>query len=189
MYNNVMRVILASASPRRQELLKQVFSEFDIAVSNANEDFVEATPYDNVMTTAFNKASAIAREYDDLVIGMDTTVFMDNKYYNKPVTQEDARRMLKELSGRVHTVYTGICILYHDKRYSFYDKSDVVLNDLSDEFIEEYILSGSPMDKAGAYGIQDNGIVKSYIGDYTTIMGLPINKLKAELKEIIGYGD
>lgn len=183
-----MRIILASASPRRQQLLRNIVKDFVTVTSNADESLVMNTPEDNVMNIAKNKALSVARAKDDLVIGSDTTVYMDGAYYNKPADEEDARRMLRELSGRVHTVYTGVCIVYKDMVRCFYDKTAVKFNELDDKFIEEYVASGSPMDKAGAYGIQDGNIIESYEGDYTAIMGLPVKKLRTALREILNNG-
>lgn len=190
LYNTIyMRVILASGSPRRQQLLRNIVKEFVIVTTNADERFQFDTPEENVISVAKNKALSIDRTRDDLVIGCDTTVYMDGKYYNKPESEEDARRILTELSGRVHTVFTGVCIAYQDKLRCFYDRSEVEFNQLGLEFINDYILTGSPMDKAGAYGIQDDGIVKNYEGDYSTIMGLPLIRLRTELRENFGYGN
>ena len=119
-----------------------------------------------------------------MVTGADTTVYM-GKYYNKPVDEKDAEDILKALNGREHEVYTGVCIVYKDIVRCFYDKSAVKFNTLSEEFIKDYISSGLPMDKAGAYGIQDEGIVQCYKGDYTNIMGLPVGKLRNELRAML----
>jgi septum formation protein len=180
-----MRVILASASPRRQALLKNIFPHFLVVTTDADEAFVYDTPEDNVINVARNKVVTVNRDIEDLVIGADTTVYMDGKYYGKPMTNENAKAMLRELSGRTHTVYTGVCIAYNDKSIVFSESANVTFHDLSDEFIEDYVLSGSPLDKAGAYGVQDEGIVACYEGEYANIMGLPLIRLRKELEGII----
>lgn len=180
-----MGIILASKSPRRQLLLKEIFEDFKVVTSDASEVFLLETPEANVMNVSRNKAEAIERNYDDLVIGSDTTVYMNGKYYGKPENQADAKRMLRELSGNEHIVYTGVCVIYKDTINCFCDIAYVNIYKLSDEFIDRYILSGSPMDKAGAYGIQDGGIVESYRGDKSTIMGLPLKMLKVKLRDIM----
>jgi len=169
--------------------MKNIVSDFVVFTSNADETFIYDTPEENVMNIARNKALAVERMKDDLVIGSDTTVYLDGVYYNKPIDENDAKRMLRELSGRVHTVYTGVCIAYKDKVKCFFDKTDVKFNELEESFIEEYVSSGSPLDKAGAYGAQDEHIVQSFEGEYTTIIGLPVAKLRKELTEIINGKD
>lgn len=183
-----MRVILASASPRRQRLLQDIVDDFTSMTPLVDEDFDCSTPQDNVMSIARRKLDAVPSQEETLVISADTTVYMDGKYYNKPSDQEQARAMLKELSGRVHKVYTGVCIRYKGKVDCFFDCADVEFNELSQEFIDDYIRTGSPLDKAGAYGIQDKGIVSSYQGDYNTIMGLPLDMLRLKIEEIVGNG-
>ena len=183
-----MRVILASASPRRQALLKNIFSEFVIVTTDADESFLYDSPEENVINVALNKAMTVCCNRDDLVISADTTVYMDGKYYGKPLTEENAIAMLRELSGRRHTVFTGVCIAYNGKHVTFSEAAAVTFHPLSEEFISAYVASGSPLDKAGAYGVQDEGIVAFYEGEYANIMGLPLIRLRKELEGIINGG-
>ncbi len=184
-----MEIILASASPRRKELLGHIFDNFRIVVTDIDESFTLISPEENVMKIATNKVNAIDSSFETLIIGADTTVFLDGVYYNKPINEADAARMLAELSGKTHKVYTGICIKYRNKLYSFFEVSNVTFNNLSYNDIDRYITIKQPLDKAGAYGIQDNAVVASYTGDYNNIMGLPVDRLAREIKEIIGYGN
>lgn len=184
-----MKMILASSSPRRQLLLREIIDDFEIKTSFADESFVCQLPQENVMRVARMKLNSIEPENDTVYISADTTVYMDGKYFNKPKSVEEAREMLELLSGKTHKVYTGVCIRYNGKIDCFYDCASVEFNLLSDEYIDNYIATGSPMDKAGAYGIQDKGVVKSFNGDYNTIMGLPVDMLKHRLEEIMKNGN
>lgn len=174
-----MKVVLASASPRRQQLLKEIFEHFDIKSPDIDEQIEFKAPSKTVCSLAKLKAEAVAVD-EALVIAADTLVWK-GKFYGKPSNAVAARQMLEELSGKAHYVYTGVCLKTQDKIRVFYDKAKVYLNQLDADFISQYIKSQSPLDKAGAYGIQDDGLVKSYKGDYSTIVGLPIKKLKKEL--------
>lgn len=179
------KVILASTSPRRRELLKEIFPSFSI-VSPTGEENETDTPQETVLKISQAKADSIQIDYD-ILISADTIVVLDNKILGKPNSKEVAFQMLRALSGKIHYVYTGVCIKYKiDEKILtkiFYDKSEVVLKNMSDEEIIRYIESGSPMDKAGAYGIQD-GVVDSYKGSYSNIVGLPIEKIKDELSNL-----
>ena len=126
------------------------------------------------------------KKYPDLlVIGCDTIVYFNGKVLGKPKSREEAERTLKELSGKTHSVYTGVCICSPEKRLTRFDKTEVEFNLLSDGFIKNYVDGGSPMDKAGCYGIQDGGVVKSYSGSYTNVVGLPLELLEKMLKEVL----
>ncbi len=135
-----------------------------------------------VIGNARLKAAAVG-DPDALVIAADTVVFMNGKYYLKPRSVDDARRILGELSGKTHYVYTGVCLQKGDKVVTFFEKSAVKFKKVSKESIDAYIATGSPMDKAGAYGIQDDIVVKGHKGSYSNIMGLPLEKLADALKE------
>lgn len=180
-----MRVILASNSPRRKELLGQIFDDFDVMPQNVQEKCDKVRPGSIVMTLARQKLGDLPKLYKDcVIIASDTIVYRNKKIYGKPKSQAHAKEILCELSDKWHSVYTGICVFYADKTYTAYDKSLVKFKLLDDSIIEEYIATGSPMDKAGAYGIQDKQVVEKYKGSYTNIVGLPMEKLKELLKNI-----
>lgn len=181
-------IILASQSPRRKELLKLLGLEFEIHVSNIDETInTELSIQDMVMDLAYQKAKKVFNQFpDDVVIGSDTIVVNNNNILGKPKSRDDAFNMLKELSGKVHSVITAVSILTpkHDK--IFYNETKVTFYKLSDKEIYKYIDTNEPMDKAGAYGIQGHAakFVKSIEGDYYTVMGLPIGMLYQNLKDV-----
>lgn len=170
-------IILASQSPRRKEILSVLFGDIHIKTNNHEESYKSVRPSSVVMEIAKKKVIGIGTN-DDVVIGADTIVYYEGEFLGKPKDEEDAKRILGKLSGNTHYVYTGVAIKTQGKTITFYDKSKVIFNRLSNEFIEEYVRGGSPMDKAGAYGVQDGGLVKKYVGSYTNILGLPVEKLK-----------
>ena len=181
-------VILASSSPRRKELLKQVVSDFTILVSNIDESIdrpekVEDIPYE----LAYRKAKAISVDhYEDIVIGSDTIVAIDNEVLEKPIDEIDAYRMLSRLNNNTHKVISGVAIIYQDKEIRFIETSYVTFNNLTEKELKDYIATKDPLDKAGAYGIQNPyiNLVKKYEGEYENIVGLPIKRLKEELKKL-----
>ena len=181
-------VILASSSPRRKELLKRIISNFEIKVSNIDESInrpqsVSEIPYE----LAYRKAKEIAKDhYNDIVIGSDTIVAINNEVLEKPVDEKDAYRMLKLLNNNTHEVISGIAILYQDKEIRYIEKSFVTFNNLTDKEILDYIATKDPLDKAGAYGIQNEyiNLVKEFSGEYDNIVGLPLLRLEKELKNI-----
>ena len=184
--------ILASASPRRKQLFGEVVEKFDIIVAKGEEKADGTTPEALVKTLATQKAEEVALldiAKGKAVLGADTVVALDGEVLGKPKDEADARRMLCALSGRAHEVYTGVCMSYleNGKRKTLVkaDCTKVYFNALTSEFIDEYIKSGSPMDKAGAYGIQDGGLVDKIDGSFTNVVGLPIELCKEMLKEII----
>ncbi len=189
-------IVLASASPRRKELLSLVTAEFQIAVSQAEEQaqVPRELPLDQLPGFfAKVKAEDIARECPEkLVIGSDTGVLVageDGKLQmlGKPVDEKDAKRMLRMLSGKRHLVSTGCCLCYQGKSHVFVEIAEVEFYELTDAEIEDYIATKEPMDKAGAYGIQGYGalLVKGIVGDFYTIMGLPVARLKREMEQMI----
>lgn len=184
-----MKVILASASPRRKELLASVFDEFDCIPSEVDETIPEGIPAEqSAEFLAVRKAAHIAKDNaDSLVIGCDTIVVFNNTVYGKPSDENDAKRMLTELSGNIHKVITGVCLFYKGKSLSFSETTEVELYPLADDEIESYIRTGSPMDKAGAYGIQDKGFLpeKKICGDYFNVVGLPTARLKREAERFL----
>lgn len=190
------RVILASASPRRRELLEQIGIEFEIMISNKEERYESTVPREIVKELALMKAENVAEELgkealrEIRVIGADTVVVCDNKILGKPADEADAFRMLRSLQGRTHQVYTGVAILdfdeYSGKRIvNHAEKTDVYVHEMNEEEIRSYIATGEPMDKAGGYGIQ--GKFAMYIdrieGDYYNVVGLPVAYLYQQLKK------
>ncbi len=183
-----MEIILASGSPRRQELMGHFPFPFTVRVSQADEQMDSAkAPKDEVARISRNKAEAISRNEDDIVIGADTIVVCDGIVLGKPRDEQDAFRMLSMLSGRAHQVMTGVTVLQGEKCVSFTEITDVHFRPLSDEEINSYIRSGDPMDKAGAYGIQSGAclFVEKIVGDYYNVVGLPICHLSLVLKEFM----
>ncbi|MBQ7128644.1 MAG: septum formation inhibitor Maf [Clostridia bacterium] len=184
-----MKVILASKSPRREELLKTVFEEFEIIPSDCEEVVPKNISVKDVAEyLAILKAKDVAKKYrDSLVIGADTVVIVDGEILGKPKDKFEAKRMLKKLSGKTHTVVTGCCLCLNGKMNSFSKSTKVEFYKLTSDEIAEYVKTGEPMDKAGAYGIQGKGalLVKQIDGDYFTVMGLPIAKLKREIDEVL----
>ena len=186
----MQRIILASQSPRRQELIRNVTEDFDVVVSPVEEDLPEGTPPEQApVYLARLKAGAVSRMYPDrLVIGADTVVLLGGRLLGKPADADDAREMLRSLSGRVHTVVTGCCLKLGDRERCFSQSTSVEFYPMSDREIDEYIATGEPFDKAGSYGIQGKGMlfVKGIAGDYFNVMGLPVALLGRELKSFLG---
>lgn len=180
------RIILASQSPRRQELIAHIVSDFSVVVSKAEEVLPDGiSPEDAPAYLAGLKAEDVAADYpDDIVIGADTVVILDGEVLGKPCDTDDAVRMLRALSGKTHTVITGCAIVKDGQKTSFSDITRVEFYPLDDREIMEYIATGEPFDKAGAYGIQGRGcvLVKRIEGDFFNVMGLPVARLKRELE-------
>ncbi|MGO8673946.1 MAG: Maf family protein [Capsulimonadaceae bacterium] len=187
------RIILASLSPRRRELLAVLGLPFDVVGSNVDEAEIEGSglpPAEIVSRLALHKAMAVAEttEGNALVIGADTTVALDGRIFSKPVDAADAGRMLRTLSGRIHQVYTGICVVpVVDGRPQepAVDcvSTGVTFSEIPDDVIDAYIATGEPLDKAGAYGIQGKSLafIPRIDGDYFNVVGLPLNRLVALL--------
>ncbi len=177
---NIPNLILASNSPRRSYLLEQAGLKFAVIPSNFDEKSVTlSTPENYAKVLAEAKAADISKAYpESWVIGADTIVVIDGIILGKPDSKEQARSMLKRLSGKIHHVYTGYCICCRAKEKSFSNtvKTDVLFKNLADNEIEWYINTSEPFDKAGAYAIQGLGtfIVKSIKGSYTNVVGLPV---------------
>ena len=190
---NNMRIVLASKFPRRKELLKILFDEFEIIPDNKPENKDDSLdPEVYVVRLAEDKCINVAEGLKDssLVIAADTVVVKDGKILGKPENEADAAYVLKMLSGSVHSVYTGVCVFDNEKKtmVSFFEKTDVHFYELSNETIENYVKTGEPMDKAGSYGIQEKGalFVEKVVGDYNNVVGLPIARLNMILKEKFG---
>lgn len=179
--------ILASKSPRRQELLSRVVDGFSVDVVDTEEVFDSSKSMgEAIEEVAKQKGLAVFdRHKEDTVISADTIVTLDHVLYGKPKDADDAKRMLHELSGKTHEVITGVCLMRKDKVETFHVVAKVTFFTLSDKEIDEYVASGEPLDKAGAYGIQGLGglLIESIEGDYYSIMGLPIATLKRKLAE------
>ncbi|MBP5605471.1 MAG: septum formation inhibitor Maf [Ruminiclostridium sp.] len=179
-------LILASKSPRRKELLSFITPDFLIIPAVGEENADKALmPGEFVQELAVHKAGEVYSAHsDDIVIGADTVVWIDGKILGKPSDREDAARMLRLLSGRVHSVFTGVCIMSKNTEISFFEETKVRFFSLSDDEIEKYIETGEPFDKAGAYGIQDKGalLVEGIDGDFYNVMGLPVGRLARELR-------
>lgn len=205
-----MRIVLASASPRRSELLAQIGLEFEVKVSDEEERTEAREPWLIVQELAARKAEAVLRTVFEaeggstgprdslLVIGADTVVVCDGEILGKPVHEADARRMLRALAGKSHEVYTGVALFYRQApcageekegrlvdRRCFYETTRVHFAPMTENEIEDYVSTKDPLDKAGAYGIQ--GFCARYItgieGDYNNVVGLPVGRLYQEIKE------
>ncbi len=175
------QVILASASPRRKELLSLFCGDFEVKPADIDENVPEIIPVQMASEyLAREKCRAVALHYPDaVVIGSDTTVIVDDTILGKPTDEADAGSMLKTLSGRTHSVISGIAVCCKGKMKSSSDETPVVFSKLDDEFISAYIKTGSPLDKAGAYGIQELDASVAHIesGSLTNVIGLPVEEL------------
>lgn len=182
------KLILASNSPRRKELLDLLKLDYEIITSDVEEVIDENIPFEDVvMDLAFQKAAGVFRSNKDrVVLGFDTLVLLEGELLGKPKSEEDAKQMLRKLSGKTHFVITGCAIISNRLSKSFYEKTRVTFVDLSDKEIDDYVSSKEPMDKAGAYAIQGLGskFIQSVNGDFFTVMGLPVSKLYQELKQL-----
>jgi len=180
-------VILASQSPRRIELLKTVIKNFRIVPSKIDEVCdINLSPEENAILLGRKKATWVAKEHPhNLVIGADTMVVLENKIIGKPTDAENARQILRQLSGQEHKVITGVAVV-HLKIFSAVSISHVRIKALTQNEINSYVESGEPMDKAGAYAIQGEGsfLVESYSGSYSNIIGLPMDLLKDLLRKL-----
>ena len=189
-----MKYVLASGSPRRKELLGKIIPEFEIIPAASEEKTGKVLPYEVVEELSFQKASEIFhkiltdREDQLVVIGSDTVVSYNHKILGKPVGEADAARMVSLLSGNDHDVFSGVTVFYSEdgkeRSFTFSEQTKVHVAELSEDEINDYVATGEPLDKAGAYGIQ--GLFARYItgieGDYYNVMGLPVARLYQELK-------
>ena len=189
-----MRYILASGSPRRKELLSKVVPEFEIIPAESEEKTTGTQPSEIVEELSFQKASEIFHKIltdsteQTVVIGADTVVSYNHRVLGKPKDREDAKRMILELQGNTHEVYTGVTVFYvkdgKEEHFTFHEETKVSVEDMTDEEITSYVQTGEPDDKAGAYGVQ--GLfaifIKGIKGDYYNVVGLPVARLYKELK-------
>ena len=181
-----MNIILASASPRRLELMGLIADDFEVIPADVKEIVpADISAYNSAEYLAQLKAQSVAADHHDaLVIGCDTVVIIDDEVLGKPQSVEESRQMLHKLSGREHSVVTGCALCCGGRTASFSEKTSVIFYDLTDKEIEDYILTGESSDKAGAYGIQGRGslLVKSIVGDYLNVVGMPVSRLKREIE-------
>ena len=177
-----MKTVLASSSPRRKELLETAGIDFEIDVEGVEEIPQGNTPEEKVCSVAAQKCRPVAARRADTVVSIDGDIL------GKPCDRKDACDMLRRLSGREHTVYTGVCISTNGEETVFGEATKVKFFPLSDSEIEDYVSSGEPMDKAGAYGIQGLGctLVEGISGDYFNVVGLPVARVVREIKKITG---
>ena len=199
------QIILASGSPRRKELLEQIGIEFEICLAKGEEVISSTVPHEVVMELSAQKAQEVANmiytysaeheetstPQDIMVIGADTVVAYDGKILGKPSDEDDAKRMISMLAGNTHSVYTGVSVIFIDKNkragiHTFYEKTDVLVCDMTETEIDRYVATGEPMDKAGGYGIQGRFAIhiKEIMGDYNNVVGLPVARLYQELLSI-----
>ncbi|XP_064636014.1 dTTP/UTP pyrophosphatase-like [Lineus longissimus] len=194
------RIILASSSPRRKEILENIGLKLEVIPSTFDENLDKSSfahSLDYVKETARRKTIEVVERLKnaevppDLVIGADTVVTMDDVIYEKPKDKDDAFRMLSRFSGGSHSVHTAVCLVFPKLKTNthpytlklFHESTDVLFDELSPEVIRGYIDTGEPMDKAGSYGIQSLGgtLVKGIVGDYYNVMGFPLHKFSSEL--------
>ncbi len=179
-------IILASKSPRRKQLLEKLGVEFKIIESDFDESSIPVTsPETYTQTLAFSKAKSVFDKTGGIVIGADTVVYFNGKIIGKPKNKQDAINTLLSLSGKSHEVITGYAVISNKKTVLGYEKSTVLFNDLSLEFINSYVETGLPLDKAGSYGVQDGfEIVNKITGSYDNVVGLPTEKISQILAEL-----
>ncbi|MDO5390468.1 MAG: Maf family protein [Eubacteriales bacterium] len=184
------KIILASASPRRKELLEQIGLSFQIEPARGEEHITSVIPREVVEELSYQKAMEVAqlhKEEDTLILGADTIVVYDDKIMGKPSDEEDAKEMLRKLSGRTHCVFTGVtAVLWTNQKKTvrtFSEKTEVTFYPMSEEEIMFYVKTKEPMDKAGAYGIQGIGAkyIQAICGDYNNVVGLPVARLYQEV--------
>lgn len=178
------KLILASNSPRRRELLSEI-CEFEVIPSRFEERAENLSARETVLKFAAGKAEEVLSRFPKrFVLGADTVVALDGEILGKPKNKADAAEMLKKLSGRTHSVFTGVCLAGGGQKYSEAVETKVTFFTLSEELIERYVESGLPLDKAGAYGIQDGfPLVEAYEGQYSNVVGLPVEKVRELLKK------
>ena len=183
----IYKLVLASGSPRRRDLLRQIgLTDFTIRVPNTEERLPDGlSPAEAVETLSRQKAEAADAAPDEIVIAADTMVFLDDMRLGKPRDEADALRMLTALQGRRHTVRTGVTVRLGDRFLTRSEATDVTFRPASRETLLRYIATGEPMDKAGAYGLQGRGVIliERVDGDFTNVIGLPLPLLDAMLSE------
>lgn len=191
-----MRIVLASGSPRRRELLEQIGIQAEVIPSSVEEKVTSTVPEQVVLELSGQKAEDVAAGIDGdgvLVIGADTVVSSEGRILGKPASEEEAEEMIRSLAGKSHQVYTGVTLIWKEpsgetKRSSFAEGTDVFVYPMDEEEIRAYARCGEPMDKAGAYGIQGRfaAYVEKIEGDYSNVVGLPVGRLYQEIKKLTG---
>ena len=183
----IRKIVLASGSPRRKSLLENYGFDITVVKPEFDEEAVtESEPEKLVCVLASGKNKCVNMP-DETVLSADTVVALDDEILGKPKTRGEAYDMLKKLSGRTHTVYTGVCISRNNKRTVAVSRSDVTFYELTDAQINRYIDTGSPFDKAGGYGVQDDmgiGFVKSVTGELSNVIGLPMGMVISQLEDL-----
>jgi septum formation protein len=181
-------LVLASASPRRRDLLRQMGRPFQVVTSSIPElDHHHLSPYEICQLNAYRKARAVAKQLPDtLVLGADTLVCLENRHFGKPDSLSEARAMLAQLQGKSHQVVTGICLIHLriHRQCTFAESTEVCFRPLNADQIQGYLELINPLDKAGAYAIQDHGelVVESIDGSFSNVVGLPVERLERELR-------
>ena len=184
-----MSIVLASGSPRRRELLKMIgLEDFRIIADTSDEEISPGlSPEEQVCSLSLQKAQNVGRlcGADDIIIAADTLVYLGDKPMGKPVSESDAVVMLAELSGRMHSVYTGVTLIKGNKQMTAAERTDVYFRDVSENEIAAYVKTGEPMDKAGSYAAQDRAaiFIERIDGEFFNVMGLPLCRLVTMLKE------
>lgn len=184
-----MKVILASASPRRKELLSRLYDRFTVEPADIDETLPDdiGPEFAPLFLSAAKANEVASRHKNDLVIAADTVVSCMGRIFGKPKDRQEAKWMLKRLSGNTHKVLTGCCISYKGENIGFTSENYVTFYSLTEKEIDAYIETGEPMDKAGAYAIQGQGafLIEKIEGDYNAIIGLPLSRLKREIKNLL----
>lgn len=188
------KLILASQSPRRRELLAWTFIPFSVIPSTIEEVVSSSDPLTVVKELAYQKATDIfSKHTGDMVLGADTIVVNEKEILGKPKNIDEARVMLQTLSGKTHEVYTGVCLLFKNEKMSFFSKTQVTFRDIASDLLEFYLKTGESLDKAGAYGIQGAslGFIQKIDGSYSNVVGLPVDLVLEKIEEILFpiYGD
>jgi septum formation protein len=187
MVMNVSSFILASISPRRADLLREFKYEFSVVPSGAEEiNFKNLSAGELARLNAFRKAQAVSKKHPDaVVLGVDTVVVFGREVFGKPSDAADAERMVMALQGQTHQVVTGVCLIHLQSRHQrlFYEQTDVTFRKMTPAQVRQYHAKVNPLDKAGAYGIQEKGVtvVESIAGSRSNVAGLPMERLQAEL--------
>ncbi len=178
-------ITLSSSSPRRKSLLQKIFKEVEIVHPEVDESILKGeSAIEMVLRLSRMKADFVKR--DNVVLAADTTVEINGEILGKPKDEDDATRMLKMLSGKWHTVHTGVCIKFREEMVNFVESTRVKFHDLDDDIIKEYVKTGLPMDKAGSYGIQEEMgmiLVEKIEGDFFNVIGLPISRIWWEMRK------
>ena len=180
-------IILASGSPRREELLKKICTDFEIHISEAEEFTTATTPKELAIENAVLKAKAVAKDFpNDIVIAADTIVSLGNRIFGKPHDFDDACKMLRELADKVHVVITGLAVIKNGKCKTSAEETEVYFGEMTDEEIANYVKTGEPMDKSGSYALQGGmaPYVRKINGDWSNVVGLPLYRLRKILQTI-----